>query len=207
MALQLSPAVESDADRIAEIHMAAFSTNAMLLAQFPTPAIRMELEKCIAKKALDDMQDTKVSVLVVRFEDKIISFAKWSLPILESENYTEPSWTWPEGTEFDVVKEWGEKVESAQQKALGSEPCYHLSFIATDPQYERRGAALMLMNWALDRCKEENVPAYLESTMDAGPLYRRLGFEPAQKISMVLKGLGVDGAPLLYEEACFLFRP
>jgi len=124
MALQLLPAVESDADRIGEIHMAAFGTNAMLLAQFPTPAIRIELEKCIAKKALDDIQDPKVSVLVVRFEDKVISFAKWTLPILESENYTEPSWTWPEGTDYDVLNEWVERVEGAQQKALGSEPCY-----------------------------------------------------------------------------------
>jgi len=65
----------------------------------------------------------------------------------------------------------------------------------------------MLMNWALARCKKENVPAYLESTMDAGPLYRKLGFEPVQGMSMVLKGLGVNGAPLLYEETCFLCRP
>jgi hypothetical protein len=26
-------------------------------------------------------------------------------------------------------------------------------------------------------------------------------------ISMTLEGLGADGAPVLYEEMCFLFRP
>jgi hypothetical protein len=38
--LTLIEASEDDATRIADAHMAAFGTNLMLLAQFPTPAIR-----------------------------------------------------------------------------------------------------------------------------------------------------------------------
>jgi hypothetical protein len=58
-------ATRQDAPRIAEIHMAAFGTNAMLLAQFPTPAIRQALQISIENKALADIDDPKTTVLVV----------------------------------------------------------------------------------------------------------------------------------------------
>jgi ribosomal protein L12E/L44/L45/RPP1/RPP2 len=60
------PAVPADAVRIAEIHVAAFSSNAMLLAQFPTPEARKGLQESARVKALADIADPKISVLVVR---------------------------------------------------------------------------------------------------------------------------------------------
>ena len=55
MALSLLAAKESHADQIATIHMAAFGANMLLQAQFPTPASRDELKKCIAEKAIEDI--------------------------------------------------------------------------------------------------------------------------------------------------------
>jgi len=46
--------------------MAAFNPNAMLLAQFPTPEARRGLLESIRVKALADIADPKISVLVVR---------------------------------------------------------------------------------------------------------------------------------------------
>ncbi|KAI0425127.1 putative GNAT family acetyltransferase [Xylaria sp. FL1042] len=66
MPLELYPAVPADADRISEIHMAAFASNAMLLAQFPTPYVREGLRESIRLKTLADIDDPKISVLVVR---------------------------------------------------------------------------------------------------------------------------------------------
>lgn len=116
MALTLHRASESDADCIADIHMAAFGTNAMLRAQFPTAAIRCELRKRIAQKALDDMRDPKKAVLVVKNGNQIISFAKWDLPVFEGEKYVERPWVWPEGTNLAIVDEWMEKVEEAEER-------------------------------------------------------------------------------------------
>lgn len=128
MTLFLQLATPSDAARIAEIHVAAFSSNGMLLAQFPTPTVRVGLQKCIEKKALDDINDSKTTVLVVREEGEssgeIVSFAKWSHPVLEGEDYVEPPWVWPEGTRMDILKRWGSKLEEAQEKVLGGAPCY-----------------------------------------------------------------------------------
>ena len=54
---------------------------------------------------------------------------------------------------------------------------------------------------------EDNVPAYLESTVDAAPLYEKKGFKAVEKLSMKLAGMTNDGALVVYEETCFILRP
>lgn len=202
MALKLTFASEENASRIADIHIAAFATNGMLLAQFPTSAIRDGLRGSIARKALDDIRDPHTAVLLVQdseLEGEIISFAKWNLPSSTSDN--EAPWIWPEGTRLDILDQWTQMVDGAKSKVLGDEPCYRLAFIATDPEHERRGAATILIKWALDRCIEDKTSAYLESTLVAWALYTRLGFTPQEKVPMTFP----DGS--VYEEVGFLFRP
>lgn len=147
MPLALAFAEHADAARIAEIHMAAFNRNAMLIAQFPTPAVRDALKKSIELKARADIDDPKTTVLVVRCSisggptdsaelsqsepdrvcrprEKVIAFAKWSHPVPIDEDYTEPPWIWPEGTDFKVLGDWASKSEEAQSRAVGDVPCY-----------------------------------------------------------------------------------
>ena len=202
MTLKLTFASEKDAYRIADIHMATFPTNGMLLAQFPTSAIRDVLRDSIVLKALSDMRDPHTRMLVVQdseLEGEIISFAKWSLPSSTSDN--EVPWSWPEGTRFDLLEQWTQRAEGAKSRVLKDEPCYTLDTIATDPKHERRGAATILIKWGLDQCSQDKTSAYLESTPFAWALYTRLGFNPGERISMVLP----DGS--VYEEVGFLFRP
>jgi hypothetical protein len=125
--LTLSEASEDDAARIADIHMAAFGTNLMLLAQFPTPASRDELRVTLREKAVDEIRDPQWTVLVVCDDTgKIISFAKWKRPVPESEldRYIEKPWKWPTETRFDILEEWTSKVEEAGNMLLGTTPCY-----------------------------------------------------------------------------------
>ena len=84
-------------------------------------------------------------------------------------------------------------------------PSLGLTYIGTDPLHERRGAASLLLQWGIQHCIHDHIPAYLESTVDAGPLYERHGFTSAEKISMVLTGTGNESVD--YEEVCFIFRP
>lgn len=82
-----------------------------------------------------------------------------------------------------------------------------LTFIATHPQHERRGAASLLVRWGLERSKQTNIPIALESTMDAVPFYEKLGFRSEGRIAMELDGVGQDGKSVLYEEMCLVFKP
>ena len=59
----------------------------------------------------------------------------------------------------------------------------------------------------LDRCIKDSVPAYLESTVDAGPLYQRHGLKAAGNISMVLEEVAEDEQPIVYQETCYLYAP
>jgi len=128
MPLTLSIATEAEAEsvaqRIADIHMNAFGSNYMLLAQFPTPAVREGLRQSIFRKAIDDINDSKTTVVLVKDGDEIISFAKWVDPIREGESYEEPPWHWPEGTRLDILDDWTGRVEKASDEVLGSRPHY-----------------------------------------------------------------------------------
>lgn len=153
MPLRLDPANPADAGRIAEIHMAAFASNAMLLAQFRTPDVREGLRESIRLKALADIEDPKITVLVVRDDPpdsyslnttkgdddddddairqngenragKVISFAKWSHPVRKDEGYEEAPWVWPPGTNMAVLEGWGRVTEAMQEQAIGSQPSY-----------------------------------------------------------------------------------
>ncbi|KAI1357748.1 putative GNAT family acetyltransferase [Xylaria arbuscula] len=211
--LHMRVATRQDAHRIAEIHMAAFAHNAMLHAQFPTPAIRKALQSCIANKALADIRDPKTTVLVVvASEDRnetvetIIAFAKWSHPALPGEDYVEAPWIWPEGTDLGTLQAWTARAAEAESRSIGDTPCYHLSFIGTDPLYAQRGAGHLLVQWGIEQSIASGSPLYLESTLEAVAFYKREGFIAGETISLPIH---VDGGAeeQLYEEIVFTYRP
>ena len=62
--------------------------------------------------------------------DKVISFAKWSLPARQGDMCTEAQWSWPEGTNLEVLEEWAGVVEDAKGRVMGEEACYRKSLRA-----------------------------------------------------------------------------
>ncbi|MCJ1329412.1 hypothetical protein MMC10_006092 [Thelotrema lepadinum] len=151
MPLVLCPASRSDAEKIASIHMTAFESNVMLHAQFPTPAAREGLQRSVKAKAIADIDDARTTVLVVRdlseaeqrrqskdgyleqgvderkeggVEGQVIAFAKWSHPVPEDEEYSEPEWVWKEEANLKMIDKWTKRTEEAQENAVGRTPCY-----------------------------------------------------------------------------------
>jgi predicted N-acetyltransferase YhbS len=82
-----------------------------------------------------------------------------------------------------------------------------LAVLATDPENEHQGAASMLLQWGIDLSIKEGVPAYLESTVEAAPLYERHGFKPEGSFSMTFTLRGQPDRPVVYSETCFVLRP
>jgi ribosomal protein S18 acetylase RimI-like enzyme len=69
-------------------------------------------------------------------------------------------------------------VLSTLEAAHPREPHYYLELIGTDPTYQGRGIGSALMRPVLDRCDDEGVGAYLESSKEVNvPFYSRHGFE------------------------------
>ncbi|CAH0058558.1 unnamed protein product [Clonostachys solani] len=203
-----------DAPRIAEIHMAAFGSNALLRAQFPTPAVRQALQKSIENKALADIDDPKTDVLVVIIGsndpenslEKVISFVKWSHPVNPGENYVEPPWVWPKGTDLDLLAAWTARAAEAQSRSVGSTPFYRLTFIATDPLHRNRGIGSFLLQWGIRHAYMTGSPLYLESTEEAADFYKKNGFVTGEVISLPVR---VDGnsETQIYKEIAFSYHP
>ena len=63
------------------------------------------------------------------------------------------------------------------------EPCWYLPLIAADPAQTGRGLGAALMKHALQKCDQQGLPAYLESSNPRNiSLYERHGFEVMGKI-------------------------
>ncbi|OGM49013.1 acetyltransferase [Aspergillus bombycis] len=52
-----------------------------------------------------------------------------------------------------------------------------LALLATDPRYERRGAASLLTQWGCDFADRLGIECYLEASKKGYPVYKRKGFE------------------------------
>jgi ribosomal protein S18 acetylase RimI-like enzyme len=77
----------------------------------------------------------------------------------------------------DRIEEVGSVLEQ-MQSYHPKEPCWYLPLIGVDPHHQGRGLGAELMKYALARCDEEHLPAYLESSNPANiSLYERHGFE------------------------------
>jgi GNAT superfamily N-acetyltransferase len=78
--------------------------------------------------------------------------------------------------------------------------------MGTDPLHQKRGAATMLVQWGIERCKREGFLAYLESTMEAVSLYMKNGFTVGTEISLRIDGSD-ESSSSKYEECACIFRP
>lgn len=140
MVLQLSAANAADVDEIAAVHLAAFDSNILLHAQFPTPASLNALRSYLSQEILASIQggeQSRKAILVVRdaeADEKIISFAKWDLPGLVPELQTlqAPEITCVEGCNMEYLERYIEKAEAAKTRVISNTACYRKteSFIA-----------------------------------------------------------------------------
>ena len=72
-----------------------------------------------------------------------------------------------------------------------------LDFLATLPQYQRRGAASVLLRWRMEQAAERGVGIFLEATMDGYQLYRKRGWKDVYELTMNYDTWGGKGAQTL----------
>lgn len=65
-------------------------------------------------------------------------------------------------------------------------PHWYLAVLGTDPAMQGRGLGSAVMAPVLNRCDEQGIGAYLESSKEANvPYYRRHGFEVVEVVSLL----------------------
>jgi ribosomal protein S18 acetylase RimI-like enzyme len=84
------------------------------------------------------------------------------------------------------------KLMNTVERKHPKEHHYYLSTLGTEPDFQRKGVGSALMRPVLDRCDNEGVPAYLESSKEANvPYYGHHGFEVTEMVT-------VPGGPPLW---------
>jgi allophanate hydrolase len=70
--------------------------------------------------------------------------------------------------------------------------------ISTAPEFQGQGIGRRLTEWGLMKAKADNIPVYLDSTLPASAMYRKLGFVALDGMSILLPGQ--RNKPRIYEE-------
>jgi GNAT superfamily N-acetyltransferase len=76
-------------------------------------------------------------------------------------------------------------LEQIAGPARPREPHWYLAILGTDPSQQGRGVGSSLLLPVLERCDDEGLPAYLESSKQANiPFYRRHGFRVTEELKI-----------------------
>lgn len=74
---------------------------------------------------------------------------------------------------------------TAIEKVHPRAPHYYLAVLGTEPAMQGKGIGSALLSPVLDRCDDEGVPAYLESSKEANlAFYARHGFEESEPVAL-----------------------
>jgi ribosomal protein S18 acetylase RimI-like enzyme len=74
---------------------------------------------------------------------------------------------------------------STIEKAHPRQPHWYLAVLGTDPDHQGRGIGAALMAPVLERCDEEGLPAFLESSKESNiPYYERFGFRVERELQL-----------------------
>lgn len=90
-----------------------------------------------------------------------------------------------------TVRSLGLRLPSALRQLLYIEkrhpraPHYYLATLGTDPAHQGKGVGSALLQPVLERCDQEGLPAYLESSKERNvPFYGRHGFEVTEELRL-----------------------
>ncbi|KAJ4374377.1 hypothetical protein N0V83_003118 [Neocucurbitaria cava] len=94
------------------------------------------------------------------------------------------------------LKAWEDTLapdDEVRREVLGDEPHWFLAPLLTWPEFQGRGVAKRLLNWAIEKADQTDpiTPLYLESSAMARPVYMHVGFVPLGKKNMIRRGPAV----------------
>ncbi|KAK3363176.1 acetyltransferase [Lasiosphaeria hispida] len=180
-ALKLEGATADDIPALVEIWFAAFHTDPTLARLWPdTRGVRKWWEDANR----DDMLNKPVFHRYIKIVDtesadlqcepRIAAWAKWDLSMPEERGRRYPPWheDMPAG-ECDVF--FG-REETERRRVMGGLKHFYLDTLVTHPDYQRRGAGLMLLQWGCDLAGEHGVGAYVDASKAGARLYEKCGF-------------------------------
>ncbi|KAI3399938.1 hypothetical protein diail_5094 [Diaporthe ilicicola] len=91
------------------------------------------------------------------------------------------------------LPQWYDSLHEYRYEVIKGRPHYLLGMIVTSPEYRRRGAAALLVQWGIDRADERGVEIYIESSTAGKPLYEKFGLRTLKVFEFNMAQLGYKG--------------
>ena len=91
----------------------------------------------------------------------------------------------PDGANVEACREMFGGLDAMQNKWVDGENMYLMGLLATDPQFQGKGCATMLLKYGLELADREGRKAYIEATSAGLPLYKKLGWVVVDEAEIV----------------------
>lgn len=173
----------------------------------PTEAIRHER---MIKRLLPVISDPETHWLIARHipTGEIMACACWVAPGKPVHNFLRRSavdfYGWKDQYKFsdsELEEMWSHvddeqwngyfaRCDTWREEILGDEPHWYLASLFTLPKWQGRGAAKLLLNWAIEPADANDppTPLYLESSVMAMPVYVHCGFVKQNENNFLRRG-------------------
>ncbi|KAI0203192.1 acyl-CoA N-acyltransferase [Astrocystis sublimbata] len=96
---------------------------------------------------------------------------------------------WLDGEDRETADKILVPIWDVHKELFGYHKHIYLPTIAVHPDYQRRGAGRMLMQWGVEVAEQLGLPIYLESTGPGNSLYRAMGFEQLTHVQIIHKAV------------------
>ncbi|KOS43687.1 hypothetical protein ACN38_g5384 [Penicillium nordicum] len=105
---------------------------------------------------------------------RLVAFGKWDLAMPDERGRRFP--IWHADSPYQQCEDFIAELEQSRKRVMGKEKHYYLDTLGTHPDYQRRGAGSMLVQWGCDLADKDGVAAYVDASKEGAPLYQKHGF-------------------------------
>ncbi|KNG90660.1 acetyltransferase, GNAT family [Aspergillus nomiae NRRL 13137] len=197
MPLHVESITQADIPRMVDIQQMAMGASAFFRSTGDVPNIdgtpeEVSASPCRANKIsrVSENWDKDPTCYFLKAVDddsgEMVAFAKWhvyhgdeGLTKWRASVRTDEGMEIPIGANEEGFRFCKGKLLERRREFFGEEGRDHclLALLATDPRYERRGAASLLTQWGCDVADRLGIECYLEASKKGHPVYKRKGFE------------------------------
>ncbi|KAJ5151714.1 hypothetical protein N7492_010009 [Penicillium capsulatum] len=181
MALELHPVTPNDIPTITTLWYTIFQDPSMQHLFPNTPAMHEWWTNANATDLREKPYQKYIKVIDPSAHEptnpskpRIVAYAKWDLSMPDERGPRFPAWH-SEQPSADNDAFFG-RLERARRRVMGDRRHYYLDMLGTHPDYRRRGAGAMLVQWGCDRADADGVGAYVDASVDGKGLYEKFGF-------------------------------
>ncbi|KAI8826702.1 acyl-CoA N-acyltransferase [Fimicolochytrium jonesii] len=174
--LSLEPVHSSDIPTVADLDVAAFETDIVAVHINPrgtTTQARLANVKYRHGQMLADSEKRGLKFFKVVRQDtgEIAAYGIWGYHAPQKDP-NEPA----DDCDEEFLAAFEKALGTTQQQFVGDRPHWYLKLICTHPKHQGLGAASPIIRWGLKQADEQGLPAYLEASPMAQPIYEKFGF-------------------------------